>query len=86
MACNLQRRQLLYRRMRDQNLPRASEEYDDADHDYVSTSRLVSGSHTETEPESLPVDIEGFSDIAHTRTHTHQWQTRGGLPAEPWLP
>ena len=32
----------------------------------------------ETEPNSLPVDIEGLSDIdsiAHTRTHhIHQWE------------
>jgi hypothetical protein len=60
--------------VRDQNLPRASEEYNDPDHDYVSTSELVLGSRsdTETEPESLPVDIEGPSNIdsiAHTRTY-----------------
>ena len=64
--------------MRDQNLPRASEEYDNADHDYVSTSGLVSGSHTETEPESLPVDIEGFSHIAHTRTYPHSSMADAG--------
>jgi hypothetical protein len=66
--------------VRYQNLPRASEEYDDPDHDYVSTSEWASGSgsDTETEPNSLPVDIEGLSDIdsiAHTRTHhIHQWE------------
>ena len=66
--------------MRYQNLPCTSEEYDNPDHDYVSTSEWASGSgsDTETEPNSLPVDVEGFSDIdsiAHTRTHhIHQWE------------
>ena len=51
-------------------------EYDNADHDYISTSRLGSGSilATETEPKSLLVENEGFSDIdsiVHIRTHTH---------------
>ena len=75
IACNPQRQQLLYRHAHNQNLPCASEEYNDADNNYVSTSGLVSGSGSdaETEPESLPIDIKGFSDIdSIAQTHTDQ--------------
>ena len=42
IAYNPQWHQLLYRRVRYQNLLCAFEEYDDPDHDYVSTSKWVS--------------------------------------------
>src|SRR5882762_10551682 len=35
---------------------------------------------------SLSISRDSLTLRIPVPTHTHQWRTRGGLPAEPWLP